>query len=123
MQSSARTLTVEVDVPNQAGVLRAGLYAYVSLAIPRVHPDIVLPSEVLIFDQEGTHVAIVDDDKIKMVPIHIARDFGTSIELDQGPEKGAKVVMNPSASLREGSKVKVETDDNASQNGQGEAAK
>ncbi len=31
--------------------------------------------------------------------------------------------MNPSASLREGSKVKVETDDKASQNGQGEAAK
>ncbi len=75
LQSSARTLTVEVDVPNQANVLRAGLYAYVSLAIPRLHPDIVLPSEVLIFDQEGTHVAVVDDDKIKMVPIHIARDF------------------------------------------------
>ncbi len=123
LQSSARTLTVEVDVPNQSNVLRAGLYAYVSLAIPRLHPDIVLPSEVLIFDQEGTHVAVVDNDKIKMVPIHIARDFGTSIETDQGPEKGAKVVMNPSASLREGSKVKVQTDDQASQNGQGEAAK
>ena len=121
LQSSARTLTVEVDVPNEAGVLRAGLYAYVSLAIPRIHPDIVLPSETLIFDQDGTHVAVVDDDKIKMVPIHIARDFGTSIETDQGPDKDAKVVLNPSASLREGSKVKVEADDKASQNGQGEA--
>ena len=122
LQSSARTLTVEVDVPNQANVLRAGLYAYVSLAIPRIHPDIVLPSETLIFDQEGTHVAVVADDKIKMVPIHIARDFGTSIEIDQGPDKGAEVVLNPSASLREGSKVKVETDDKASPAGQGEPA-
>lgn len=122
LQSSARTLTVEVDVPNEAGVLRAGLYAYVSLAIPRIHPDIVLPAETLIFDQEGTHVAVVADDKIKMVPIHIARDFGTSIETDQGPDKDAKVVLNPSASLHEGSKVKVETDDKASQAGQGEPA-
>ena len=121
LQSSARTLTVEVDVPNEANVLRAGLYAYVALAIPRIHPDIVLPSETLIFDQEGTHVAVVDNDTIKMVPIHIARDFGTSIETDQGPERGAKVVLNPSASLREGSKVKVETDDKANP-GQGEPA-
>ncbi len=121
LQSSARTLTVEVDVPNQAGVLRAGFYAYVALAIPRIHPDIVLPSETLIFDQDGTHVAVVEDDKIKMVPIHIARDFGTSIETDQGPDKGAKVVLNPSATLRDGTKVKVETDDKPSQGGQGQA--
>ena len=104
-------------------MLRAGLYAYVSLAIPRIHPDIVLPSETLIFDQEGTHVAVVEDDKIKMVPIHIARDFGTSIETDQGPDKGARVVLNPSVTLREGSKVKVETDDKAAQTGPGEPAR
>ena len=67
-------------------------------------------------------MAVVSDDKIKMVPIHIARDFGTSIETDQGPEKGAKVVLNPSVTLRDGSKVKVETDDKASQTGQGEPA-
>ena len=67
-------------------------------------------------------MAVVTDDKIRMVPIHIARDFGTSIETDQGPDKDAKVVLNPSASLREGSKVKVETDEKASQAGQGEPA-
>lgn len=112
LQSSARTLTVEVDVPNEAGVLRSGLFTYVTLDIPRTHPDVVLPSETLIFDQAGTHVAVVgDDEKVRMVPVTIKRDFGTAFEIDQGPKGGDTVVLSPPASLRDGAKVAVQRDD------------
>ena len=111
LQSSARTLTVEVDIPNQAGVLRAGLYASLTLDIPRTHPDVVLPAETLIFDQHGTHVAVVGEgDRVRMVPINIRRDFGTGIEVDEGPRGGDSVVVSPPASLRDGAQVRVETD-------------
>ena len=114
LQSSARTLTAEVDIPNEAGVLRSGLYAYVTLEIPRTHPDVVLPAETLIFDQSGTHVAVVGEgDKVKMVPVEIRRDFGTSIEVASGPKGGDRVVLSPPASLRDGAQVKVEADDEA----------
>ena len=108
LQSSARTLTVEVDIPNAAGVLRSGLYAYVTLDIPRVHPDVVLPAESLIFDANGTRVAVVGDGgAVRMVPITIRRDFGTAIEVVQGPKSGDKVVLSPPATLKEGDRVEV----------------
>ena len=111
LQSSARTLTVEVDIPNGAGLLRSGLYAYVTLDIPRDHPVVVLPSETLIFDQAGTRVAVVGEgDAVRMVPVTIRRDFGTAFEVDPGPKSGDPVVLSPPASLREGVKVKVQTD-------------
>ena len=112
LQSTARTLTVEVDIPNGAGVLRSGLYAYVTLDIPRIHPDVVLPAETLIFDQTGTHVAVVGEgDKVKMMTVDIRRDFGTSLEVDQGPKGGDKIILSPPATLKDGTKVKVESED------------
>ncbi len=112
LQSTARTLTVEVDVPNEAGVLRSGLYAYISLDIPRTHPDVVLPAETLIFDQSGTRVAVVGDgDKVRMVPIDIRRDFGTAIEVDKGPKGDDRVILSPPATLKDGDKVKVEEEE------------
>jgi len=118
LQSTARTLTVEVDIPNGAGVLRSGLYAYVTLDIPRTHPDVVLPAETLIFDQHGTHVAVVGEgEKVKMVPINIRRDLGTGIEIDEGPRGGDSVIVSPPASLRDGAQVKVEPDDATGQQG------
>ena len=111
LQSSARTLTVEVDIPNEAGLLRSGLYAYVTLDVPREHPVVVLPSETLIFDQAGTRVAVVGEgDAVRMVPVTIRRDFGTAFEVDPGPKGGEPVVLSPPATLREGAKVKVQTD-------------
>jgi multidrug efflux pump subunit AcrA (membrane-fusion protein) len=84
----------------------------VTLDIPRTHPDVVLPSETLIFDQAGTHVAVVgDDEKVRMVPVTIKRDFGTAFEIDQGPKGGDTVVLSPPASLRDGAKVAVQRDD------------
>ncbi len=114
LQSTARTLNVEVDIPNGAAVLRSGLYALIALDIPRIHPDVVLPAEALIFDQGGTRVAVVGEgDTVKMVPIDIRRDFGTSIELDAGPRGGDAVILSPPASLKDGAKVEVETDGGA----------
>ena len=46
-----------------------------------------------------------------MVPIDIRRDFGTAIEVDQGPRGGDNVVVSPPASLRDGAQVRVEADD------------
>ena len=108
LQSSARTLQVEVDIPNQSATLRAGLYAYVSLAVPRTHSDVTLPAETLIFDQHGTHVAVVRDGTVSMVEIHIARDVGTTLDIDQGPNGGDEVILSPPTILRDGSKVKIE---------------
>jgi HlyD family secretion protein len=109
--SSSRTLSVEVDVDNAAHILRAGLFVNVSFAVPREHPDVVVPAEALIFNQQGLRVAVVGEDKtIHMQPVTVYRDSGSSVELSDGLRGGETIVLNPPTSLQEGGKIKVTSD-------------
>jgi HlyD family secretion protein len=106
--SSSRTLTVEVDVDNASHILRAGLFVNVSFAIPREHPNVVVPAEALIFNQQGLRVAVINEDKsVHMQPVTVYRDFGATIELSDGLRGGESIVLSPPTSLQEGGKVKV----------------
>lgn len=106
LRSSVRTLDTEVDVANPDGVLRPGLYVAVTFAVPRTHPRVIVPSEALIFDADGTRVAVVGaDGTVRLRPITIARDLGTRLELRSGLESGDTVVLNPPAGLQDGSRV------------------
>ena len=101
--TSSRTLTTQVDVPNGDGSLRAGLYVYVTLKVPRTEHAVVIPAEALVFNQRGTQVAISrDDGTVEWRGVRIRRDLGTTIEVDQGLEGQEQLVLSPPADLRDG---------------------
>jgi HlyD family secretion protein len=106
LTSSARTLSVEIDVDNKEGALRPGLFVDVTIAVPRISRRVVVPAEALVFDQRGLHVAVfMPDHKVHLQPIKIYRDFGTSVELNDGLQGNEQIVLSPPASLLEGSPV------------------
>jgi HlyD family secretion protein len=108
--SSSRTLSVEVDVDNAAHILKSGLFVNVTFAVPREHPNVVIPAEALIFNQQGLQVAVIGPDKsIHLQAVTVYRDTGSTIELSDGLHGGENIVLNPPATLREGGKVKVNT--------------
>lgn len=104
---SSRVLDTEVDVQNRDGALKPGAFVNVTFNIPRLHPDVVLPAEALIFNKDGLQVASVQDDEIHMMPIKINRDFGKTVELREGLGGGETIVVNAPPDLAEHSKVKV----------------
>ncbi len=109
LNPASRTLLAQVDVDNGEHVLRPGLYAEVSFAIPREAPGVVLPDEALIFNAQGMQVAVVQPDQtIAMRTVSIYRDFGTSVEVRDGLAGGERLVLSPPANLEQGSKVKVQ---------------
>jgi HlyD family secretion protein len=106
--SASRTLSVEVDVDNSAHALRAGMFVNVTFAVPREHPNVVVPSEALIFNQQGLRVAVVSDDKtVHLQPVTVYRDFGSTIELSDGLHGGEAIVLAAPTNLEDGGKVKV----------------
>jgi HlyD family secretion protein len=108
LASSSRTLTVEVDIDNAAHLLRAGLFVNVSIAVPRQRRNVVLPSEALIFDQNGLQVAVIGPDlDVHLQPIKVYRDFGASVELSEGLHGGEEIALNPPTTLQEGAKVRL----------------
>ena len=107
LQPGSRTLLTEIDVPNPDGALQPGIYCTVELFIPRKTPSMMIPADAIVFDENGLHVAVVDNGVVHMRKISIARDFGTEVEVHAGVKPGDQVILNPMLNLAEGSKVSV----------------
>ena len=107
LQPGSRTLLTEIDVPNPDGALSPGIYCTVELFIPRKTPSMIVPADAVVFDQNGLHVAVVENGIARLRKITIVRDFGKEVEVHDGVKPGDQVILNPMVDLAEGSKVAV----------------
>ena len=102
----SRTLLTEVHIPNPSGTLLPGMYVQVHFNLPKTRGSLRIPSNALIFDAQGTRVAIVTpENKLHYVPIKVGRDFGTEVEVTDGLTGKEAIVSNPSDAFVEGEKV------------------
>jgi RND family efflux transporter MFP subunit len=105
---TTRTLNVEVDVSNTAGLLFPGAYAEVHFKIQSNAETLTVPSTSLIFRGKGLRIPVVENgNRIALKAVTPGRDFGNTIEILSGLSAGAAVVANPPDSLVEGETVRV----------------
>jgi RND family efflux transporter MFP subunit len=107
IDQASRTLRVEVDVDNPTGRLLPGAYAFVYLKLPSAAGAVTVPTNTLLFRAEGLRVAIVRDGQVKLIPITIGHDYGSSVEILSGLKTDDAVVLDPSDSIVDGSTVKI----------------
>ncbi len=108
LDPSTRTLLVEVEVPNETGVLLPGMYAQADLSIPRASPILSIPSSTLVVRSDGPQVAVVNAaGMVHFAHIQLGRDFGDHLEVVSGLDAGQQLAVNPSDAVREGVKVKA----------------
>lgn len=101
-----RTLLTEVHITNTDRRLLPGMFAHAALAVPSAGTGVRIPSIALIIRADGPQVARVEQGVVRLSPIKLGRDFGTSLEVLSGVEVGAEVIVNPSEQLAEGMKVR-----------------
>ncbi len=104
----SRTLRVEVDIDNPNALLLPGAYVFVHLPLPADVASLTIPSNALLFRQEGLRVGVVRDGLVQLVPISIGHDYGDTVEVTAGLNRTDQVVLNPSDSLVSGTRVEVE---------------
>jgi RND family efflux transporter MFP subunit len=104
---ASRTLLVEVDVDNPTGQLLPGAYVFVHLKLPDATRSVTIPANTLIFRKEGLQVALVRNGKTELVPVHISRDYGNSVEIVLGLQPTDAVIAAPSDSLVGGMAVRL----------------
>jgi len=107
LQPDTRTLLTEIDVQNPDGTLTPGIYCTVELRIPRKTASLIVPSQSIIFDRKGLHVAVVEDGVAHVRDIVEIRDLGTEVEVSSGVAAGDRVILNPPVDLRDGAKVQI----------------
>jgi len=107
LDPASRTLLVEVQAPNPAGVLLPGMYAQVDLSVPRKERPLMIPGDTLVVRENTTQAAVVSSDgTVHFQRIQLGRDFGDRLEVLSGLEEGQLLAVNPSDAVREGVKVK-----------------
>jgi RND family efflux transporter MFP subunit len=107
INSQARTMRVEVDMPNANHRLVPGMYVNVAFSLP-ARGQVEVPAAALIFRSSGTQVARVDDSgKISFATVSIARDDGSMVELSSGVKPGDRLVLNISSQIATGQTVAV----------------
>jgi RND family efflux transporter MFP subunit len=112
ISNNSGTLLVELMVDNRDGLLEDGDYAQVSLALegqPTVGAaTLVLPASALIFRRGGTQAAVVGpDDHVRLRPVTVGRDLGSTIEIAAGIGPSDRVIDNPPDSISDGQLVRV----------------
>jgi RND family efflux transporter MFP subunit len=103
----SRTLNVEVDVDNPTGRLLPGAYAFVHLKIPGAAGAVTIPTNALLFRAEGLRVAVVHDGEVKLVPITVGHDYGSTVEVTSNLAAKDAVIADPSDSIMEGARVEI----------------
>lgn len=107
INTTTRTLLVEVDVPNPTSTLFTGSYAEVHLKIPSQSPTYIIPANTLLFRTQTLQVGVVEDGKAVLKNVTPGHDLGNEIEIVAGLNDSDHVVVNPSDSLVNGEAVQV----------------
>lgn len=108
IDTTTRTMQVEIRVPNPDGRLIAGSYVQVLLPIKGESTGMVVPTNVLLFRPSGVYVAVVDGrGRVDLKLVQLGTDFGTAVEVLSGLQPGDQIVINPADSLATGDVVTV----------------
>jgi RND family efflux transporter MFP subunit len=107
INAQARTMRVEVDMPNATHALVPGMYVNIAFRLPP-RGLVEVPAAALIFRASGAQVAKVDaGGKIQFDNVVIARDNGSLVELLSGVRPGDTLVLNISSQISSGQAVAV----------------
>lgn len=106
---ATRTVTVEVQVPNNYSTLRPGMFTRVKLNFG-VNKSVVIP-DVAVVKQQGSGERFVyilnSDGTVTYQPVVLGRRLGAEYEVLEGIQDGAKVVTGGQLRLKDGIKVVV----------------
>jgi RND family efflux transporter MFP subunit len=108
VNTSSRTLLVELEAENPDGLLQPGTYVEAQLNLPTDPNTVLIPSSAILFRQHGLEAAVVgDDNKVTLKKITLGRNRGVQVEVTDGLMPTDRVVDSPPDSLGSGDIVRI----------------
>jgi RND family efflux transporter MFP subunit len=108
VNTSSRTLLVELEADNRDGLLQPGTYVEAQLNLPSDPNTVLIPSSAILFRQHGLEAAVVgDDDKVTLKKVSLGRNRGVQVEVTDGLIPSDRVIDSPPDSLGSGDVVRI----------------
>lgn len=112
IDSSTRTFTVEVTLPNSSNRIRTGMFARVEFNYGSMR-HVVVPDRAVV-KQSGSgnkYVYVYKDGKVSHNRVELGQRLGTRYELLSGVENNSDVVITGQTRLADGARVEIMKDD------------
>jgi HlyD family secretion protein len=107
LDATTRTLHTEVDVPNEGGELRPGMYAQVTIDLAERENAVVVPAAAVVNQENRPWCFVVEDGKAVRKPVILGIKNGDEIEVASGLSGDEWVIQGKGASLTDGQAVDV----------------
>jgi RND family efflux transporter MFP subunit len=105
----ARTLRVEVDIPNPKDEFVPGMYIKAGFGLPP-RGLVQVPAAALVFRASGPQLARVEPSgRISFSNVTIGRDDGSIVELTSGVAPGDRIALNVSSQIADGELVRAQS--------------
>jgi len=105
LSQQTRTLLAEVLVNDPHHRLRPGMFASAQIRYRSSNPGILISGDSLLTLARGEFVPVVENNVIRMRPVHVGRDLGAQVFITAGLEDGDAVVVSPNDLVKEGARV------------------
>ena len=110
LDAGSRTLLTELRVENEKDELLAGSYSQIRFPDLKPEAALTLPANCLLIRAEGPQAAVVTaDNKVKIQPLTLGRDFGSTVEVIAGVTEQDRVILNPPDAIADGADVRIST--------------
>lgn len=104
------TLSADIDIDAPQDGLVEGFDADVNILIGQVNDIIKVPTESIKTDKSGkNYIFVVSNNKAVQKEIQLGLQSDTEAQINSGVNVGDKVILNPSASMQNGTAVKDST--------------
>ena len=106
VSTTARTLTVEAEVPNTEGLLKPGQFATVRIAQSKPEPAVMVPASAVRTDGENNSVFVIKDGAAHQKLVQLGSTEGDMVQIRQGVVEGDMVATNNLNALTDGALVR-----------------
>ena len=109
LDPQSRTFRVEVEVDNQEGLLRPGMFIQASIIVERREDVIVVPRDAITLRAGRNVVFVVDGQRVVVRPVVLGLADDTRLEVTEGLNSGERIAVRGLETLTDGTRVRVVT--------------
>jgi len=107
VDQNTRTELVEIDIDNHKGQLLPGMYAVATFAAAQGQGPLVVSGDAIAIRHDRPTVAVIQDNKVRLTPVLIGRDYGPEVEILGGLHEGDYIASTFTDDIAEGVQVKT----------------
>lgn len=108
LNTTSRTMSAEIHVPNAEGQWRAGQYVQAKLATAEVENELSLPKSAIVTQDKQTYCfAVGGDGKVVRLHISLGIQAGTDVEIRDGLTGSEQVISVNAGAFRDGQLVEA----------------